>query len=233
MVRRLPPKFVVTKLRRGRQTRIQKARGRLRRTMTVHMGPSAFPQSLKVRLRYADSKTYTSTVTAVKQVYRGNGPFDPDLTGTGHQPLGLDEYFKAYSAMRCMGSSIKIWISNETAGTHAMVALQATSSEDVSPATIFPYFEYGRAKVLQVAGDNEAQGIMRMSQSTAAMLGRTDAEVKANADFSSSTGGLPSQAWLWRIASQNVDLSTSTVLRITVQLLYTIVFFQKKLLAES
>lgn len=51
-----------------------------------------FPATIRKRLRYADTFTLTSTAGVVTSyVLRANDLFDPDFTGTGHQPMGFDQ----------------------------------------------------------------------------------------------------------------------------------------------
>jgi len=56
-----------------------------------------FPDRLVVKLRYDDIKQLTMTSGALGLLqFNMNSIFDPDITGTGHQPKGLDQYFGLY-----------------------------------------------------------------------------------------------------------------------------------------
>ena len=60
-----------------------------------------FPNSIITKLRYADTYEGTGTSGARYQnVYRANGIFDPDATGTGHQPLYRDNWVNIYNNLR-------------------------------------------------------------------------------------------------------------------------------------
>lgn len=62
-------------------------------TATI-MSPSMplFPSSLRCRLRYSDSFTLTgATGTIANYIFRGNDLYDPNVTSTGHQPMGFDQ----------------------------------------------------------------------------------------------------------------------------------------------
>lgn len=59
--------------------------------------PTGFPKSMTMRHRYVQTGTLTSTtgVTA-KYAFNLNGMYDPDVTGTGHQPLYFDQQSLMY-----------------------------------------------------------------------------------------------------------------------------------------
>ncbi len=74
-----------------------------------------FPTKIITILRYYDNYGVTSTAGGIAtQVFRMNGPRDPDLTGIGHQPLYWDRYASAtgpYQSYRVLGSRLTAEIS--------------------------------------------------------------------------------------------------------------------------
>lgn len=90
----------------------KKRYGRRRAPRTVvqrGLGPIA-PRQI-VRLKYSEniSRTLTSTITS-DYVYNMNSIFDPNLSGTGHQPLGRDQWGQFYRNYRVFGFSYNISI---------------------------------------------------------------------------------------------------------------------------
>lgn len=74
-----------------------------------------FPTKIITILRYTDHYPQTSTAGGIAtQVMRMNGPFDPDLTGVGHQPMYYDRYAAIYSSHRVLGSRLTAVISGTT-----------------------------------------------------------------------------------------------------------------------
>lgn len=62
-----------------------------------HPNVFGFPDKLLTKLRYSDFHAVTSTSGAVgTYVFRWNSTFDPNYTGTGHQPLYRDNYASVY-----------------------------------------------------------------------------------------------------------------------------------------
>lgn len=81
---------------------VPKTRTMLRRTIPRPLpgayGMYGLPATAYATLRYADTKNYNplSAGTAQGNLYCINGLFDPDVTGTGHQPMGFDQYMSQY-----------------------------------------------------------------------------------------------------------------------------------------
>jgi len=51
-----------------------------------------FPSSLRCRLRYTENFTLQGSVgTIANYIFRGNDLYDPNVTSTGHQPMGFDQ----------------------------------------------------------------------------------------------------------------------------------------------
>lgn len=77
-----------------------------------------FPHSMVAHLRYVD--TYALTITSgslAKQVMRWNSTFDPDSTGTGHQPLYRDIFASIYDQYAVISASIEVKFVNNTTST--------------------------------------------------------------------------------------------------------------------
>jgi hypothetical protein len=71
-----------------------------------------FPRNWRRVLRYVDNVTLTSTVGGQAYYqFRVNSLFDPDLSGTGHQPRGYDQLCSStgpYQTYRVHGVSARI-----------------------------------------------------------------------------------------------------------------------------
>jgi len=66
-------------------------------------------KKMMVKLRYVDTVSLNAGSAAiVNHNFSANGIFDPDTTGTGHQPLLHDEYALLYSRYRVTSSTIKV-----------------------------------------------------------------------------------------------------------------------------
>ncbi len=91
-----------------------------------------FPQRTRRLLRYEESIAFTGTSGAVAAyVFTANGLFDPNITGTGHQPMGFDQMMLFYEHYTVIKSRIRLEVFNTTASIPIKVGIQlgATSTD--------------------------------------------------------------------------------------------------------
>lgn len=71
--------------------------------------PGVMPDRLYTKLRYREQLTFTQTTGSLSdQVYRPMSLFDPDLTGTGGQPYGFDQWTQFYGYYTVLASGITV-----------------------------------------------------------------------------------------------------------------------------
>lgn len=90
--------------------RFFKRKSRKRKSRRRRTKPDVLVRTkLLAKLTYVDTITMNPGVSAIaSHTFRANSLFDPDLTGTGHQPLGRDEYALRYNHYRVVSSTIKV-----------------------------------------------------------------------------------------------------------------------------
>lgn len=109
------------------------------------------PATKTIKLRYVDQFNLDGPtgVNSVR-VFRANSIFDPDYTGTGHQPLGRDQWSVFYDHYCVLGAKItaKFVSTGSTASTDACmvgILLKDNSTTIVSPTTIMEQTNSGYA----------------------------------------------------------------------------------------
>lgn len=93
---------------------------------------SGVPKSMRQRLKYAD--TYQDTTTGVSDtVYSLNSLFDPDTTGTGHNPLGFNQIANLYTRYRCVSTTVEAeFVQDSTADPTVVALIPSTSSTAIT-----------------------------------------------------------------------------------------------------
>ncbi len=121
------PKRKYTKKRKTMKKKSYKKRKR----RTLPLG--GFKDSNLVRLKYADLIKIDTTAAAssipTEYVFRANSCFDPDYTGTGHQPRGWDEQANIYNHYCVLGAKITVHFDNgvnsfQNAGQYCYIQLR-------------------------------------------------------------------------------------------------------------
>jgi len=68
-----------------------------------------FPAKIRARIRYNEVVAIDSTVGFPGHcLFRANGLYDPNITGGGHQPMGLDQYALLYNHYKVVSSVISV-----------------------------------------------------------------------------------------------------------------------------
>lgn len=95
--------------------------------LTVRQIP-LFGLRTRKRLQYFDSVLFTGSASiATSYIVSANGCYDPDITGTGHQPIGFDQMMVYYNHYTALGCRVRAVFQNTgTVSTH--VGLSVTGS---------------------------------------------------------------------------------------------------------
>jgi hypothetical protein len=97
-------------------------------TTIMELSMPIFPAKCVKRLRYYDQVSVTSTSGSVgSYVFSCNGLYDPNITGTGHQPMGFDQMMLSYNHYAVLSAKITVTATNQIAGP-------ATFSVSVTPS---------------------------------------------------------------------------------------------------
>ncbi len=200
--------------------------------MTTVMG--GFPDRARVRLKYATNVTMTpSGLTAVDQVFSGNGCFDPDITSTGSQPANFDDWSAVYSRYRVWGSTITWNVANSASGAldltslvvgprHTATALTTRTQQEYFQAQ--PYTRYQKTIVYQ---NGQATQSGTMSMSTPKFLGLSRSEFEGNDDITTLVSANPAHQWYWHLCLTADDQSSATAHYVNFTVTYDVEFWDR------
>lgn len=196
------------------------------------MGQSiGFPKERTVRLRYCQSVELSSTTGVLTaHWFRANSLFDPDYSGTGHQPLLFDQYALMYNHYQVLGSKIQVTmtpVGNESTPHACGIYL----ADDVSIYTTWDGMqESGRAKVKTIQLSQNPVNLvstfgLRKFFTKSVDNGNTSSPVTTN----------PSEQAFFAVWIQPFDItSTSSYpIQCKVQIDYIARFFEPKDIAQS
>lgn len=208
--------------------------------LDLHMMPGlskrvhGFPKNVCTTFKYCQLVSLASTSGSVNyNTFRANSIFDPDQSGTGHQPMYHDNYVTIYNNYRVLGSKITVTFTPQTesfdvAGPSSSklgpwyIGINGTNGTSSYSATPETRWEANDSSFAVLNTRTGADGVMTLTEqySPVETLGRpaTDDVV------SSVTNANPSQQWYWQPWIADASGSTSTVL-LFVQIEYTVQFF--------
>lgn len=220
-----------TPYRKGRK--LNKRKAKYQKAVITHMRGTGFSDMTSARLTYVDTLVLAPTATHTSYSFRGNSLYDPDYTGTGHQPLYFDQYSEIYNKYRVMGCSIRIDTNN--ASTASALYFIAYPSTDLGTlTTISQALEQNRAKAPKIIplGQTYSSTRIKAYASSRKVLGLTKTQVM-DEDNASTVGANPLQVWYWNLFWESTDGNADVITHAIVKLTYYVQFFDRKIAQQS
>ena len=73
--------------------------------------PAPFPTRMVAKLRYCETITLSSSLLSIQNAnFACNSIYDPNLSGSGHQPYGHDTYSNIYNQYTVLASTLKMTV---------------------------------------------------------------------------------------------------------------------------
>lgn len=226
-------KFKPTKIRKRSYAK-RKANPKISRRRFKRRGvaPSGMPRVSSSKIRYCDVVTLQSTIGVLgSHVFRANSIYDPDFTGTGHQPMSHDTWATLFNHYTVTGAKISITVhplaGNTTSGMVG-VFLNAGSSAPYAGVPGFIEAKRGAYRQISVKSVKGAKLVQKFSSKRFFNV----SDVKDVGKLGAAFGADPSEEAYFVIWYQDQEASTSSV-RITVVIDYFVQFSEPKHLAQS
>ena len=176
-----------------------------------------FPKLLKFKHRYHEQFGLTSTTGALNTYnFRCNSLFDPNQTGTGHQPLYYDNLVAIYRHFTVIGAKCTFRVVPD--GSSAQAPFQVTcwiNDDTTSPANIDTIAESKSSKTVIVGGINPQQQTVTLYWSGKQFFG-----VAAYNDDMQGQGVNPSEQSYFTYSMQPLDKTSSVTARVLVTIDY-------------
>jgi hypothetical protein len=178
---------------------------------------------------------YTGLGNMASYQFRVNSIFDPNYTGTGHQPLGHDQWATFYNRYRVRKMTYRITFTNFSGSEESEVALEmrpnstiGTSYDTVREGPLCVY-----KSILGIAGSNNAIRETTGVCDIAKIRGIDPRRVLLESDFQAVFGNNPPIECFLNIAMQNQDVGTAVTIRVRVDLTYHVDLFDRKIQTAS
>jgi len=192
-------------------------------------------QTFKFRSRYIELDLGLDPTTggvAALHVFRMNSMYSPNVTTTGHQPMGFDEMMAFYDHYTVIGSKARISFQNTDTSYCQTVYTQLKDSITTTANTV-GLLENGACKytTLSPHGSGGAIKTMTVPCSVARFFGKKSVleDVTFRGDVSSNAG---EEVYLHVGAQSPAGIDTSKV-RFTIEIDYIAILTEPKQLAQS
>lgn len=222
-----------------RRSHFRKARGGMRRSraLKVFYGrkasqaiirqPSGLPDRLYVKLRYRAQYAFTQAAGALSyNVFRGNGPFDPDQTGAGGQPYLFDQWSTFYSYVTALASSIDV-ISVNNGGTPentVVMVCPANTSTTFGAAgqELMAEQPYCKRTMNRMGGAGEGQSRIHHYMGSSKVIGVKRSALENDLDYGSAITTTPASQWFWHVGNYTPGSATQSLIQDVILTYYCV-----------
>jgi len=219
----------------GRPTRATTHERKINNDML--MSTPIFPVSRKiVAQRYYDfHHELTGTAGAVNTyVYTANGLYDPDISGTGHQPLGFDQMMLFYEQATVVRSRIKVTFCNTLSTFFARAALYV-SPDGAAMTVANEIIENGLVKTCMLGFGNGASSVKELSLELdiGKYFGRKGGDIVNDDNLQSTAAANPVEQVYYNLAIWAATSASTVVIGYDTIIEYDVVYHEPRKVASS
>ncbi len=194
-------------------------------------GIPLFPVRFKAMLRYYEGVSISTSGTVGAYVFTANGLFDPNITGSGHQPMGFDQIMLSYEHYIVLRARINVVAQNTSTTGTPQIVVQLAPSNTASTLSQAIMEQGMLAKVHLTAGPGYGcSQQIRQVIDVAKFCGINS--ILSNPDFKGTVSANPVEQAYFHIYGWDDNAVTSTVnLDVTIE--YEAMFIEPKKLTQS
>lgn len=210
--------------------------------MRMHIRGDPFPAFKYCKLTYSQRFTLTAGTAGIigtEQVFRLNSLYDPDFTGTGHQPYLFDQVAALYRKYIVSGCKIRATFTDPgvsgTTGTYCYAMLQASGGSDTLTGSDQDYIREQPltwSKFISDTGNQKA--VLNQYVSMPKLEGLTRIQWGAEvATYGASVGANPSRTPYLRVAIGSDTGAANASCTVRVDLQYYCKFYDRESAPQS
>lgn len=201
------------------------------------------PNKMLVKLRYADSVEINpgSLGAIAYHTMRANDLYDPDFTGTGHQPKGFDQWTAFYDHFTVLGSKIRVTFTSmdDTPSTGTVACGIYLDDNSTPPNNVIDFMEERKNTYMTLgsADSGNSSKVMTRKFSSKKFFGVKNIvgqSLYRGQMGNFGTGSSPTEQAYWQIWATGLN-ATSDVsgIRVLIDIEYIAVLTERKELTLS
>lgn len=208
----------------------RKQSARKPKRVIVNNALNPVPQRYITKMKYAD---FVSTDVNGQFYFNLNSVFDPNRTGTGHQPYGHDTLASLYNRYRVISCGYRIMPISSPQATAPIQFACMPANEVLLFGNVSELRENPRAKYV-IQNPNAPQTVLSGKCYIPSLVGRTKAQYMADDRYQAQVGSSPNElAILNCVAANNFNDVVGSGLTFNIILEYTVEWFDMKHLTQS
>lgn len=189
---------------------------------------------VKQQLYYDSNIILTSSIGSLALYnFSANGIYDPNITGTGHQPIGFDQMMSMYEQYTVIRSRIKVtFVSGAEPGRVAI----SLSPDATSPTNISTAMENGLLTTTTVTGTDSGQHRVKSLTLTCDVpkyFGKPFNSVLADSTMTGTIASNPPEQVYFQILAWDPYQASDFSVALDVTLSYDVMYWEPKKLVSS
>lgn len=219
------PKYKRKRYKRKRRTR--------KRGYAINKSP--MPVKYVTKLRYAELGLSTNPGAGLvgQYIFRANDLYDPNYSGTGHQPRGFDQLMPLYNHFTVLGSKATLRISNDVSDLSltAFLTLQGEPTTQLNP---IDYMERMDVSTRQLAGKKTGGQNTTLSRAFSTKKFFSKTNVLDDTTLRGSVSGSPSEVAYYHFGVVSSDGSSDPLaITFSINIDYIVAFHEPNDVASS
>lgn len=184
----------------------------------------------------------TGAGTSLNRFFSGNGLYDPDITGTGHQPYGFDQFctapggsglYSRYTVMASTFESDNIVITSGSGNPCGTFALRPEGDAGGTTDTIDTLLERSRVKWGVHSNPGAPHPRFIDEASTSEIIGVPASAYSVDDTLQGSYSANPPRQWYWHWCASPSDFAANVSVVHTFRITYTVRFLSRNRLTQS
>jgi hypothetical protein len=175
----------------------------------MKIGRNIVAKSTMVKLRYSTVISLNPGLGAASiYQFKANGMYDPDFTGSGHQPMGFDQWMTFYDHFTVVGSKITITAINNQPETYTLACSLVDDTAIINPTSFSGFLERNGTvwKHIAPVSGSANKGTISKKFSAKKFFGTKDFIGKS--EFKGTSAGDPSELAMFNIILYAFDRQT-------------------------
>jgi len=219
--------------RKGKSGYRRKAKMTYAPRMATNASKEIIPKFYTCKLNYFSQDIgATSTTTPTLRVFKANGLFDPDYTGTGHQPRGFDQMASLYNNYKVSAVKVVVTAQCSSQTQYGYVGLGFNNHNIATVGSLEEMKEAVKWTTKNL--DHENKVYIKRYMKCAAIEGITDIMYRSNQDiYAAGVGANPSVTPNIFVAWQHTDEASTFQPYVQVKITFYCQFYNRVNLGSS
>jgi len=198
-------------------------------SVTLGLG---FPKMLKMTHKYCEQIQLTSTSGVIQNYFfKCNGMFDPNQTGTGHQPYLFDQVGSLYNHYCVIGSKAKVTFANIGTADSAFLCGVYINDDNSNSYSSIPFAnEVQTGKMRQLTAVNQTPVSITQKWSAKKYFGKNPID---DPELQGTPGSDPTELSYFDIMLQANTVSNTITCAVTVEIDYIAVWKEVREVSTS